>query len=255
MPWSAPAARMRDFVQALRAIWSAWQTGSRLDYEGEFYSHTLMLPFFSPPPGSWQPPRVFVAAVGELMTETVGSVADGMLLHPFTTARYIAEATVPALRRGQRLAGREGADIELSLAGLVVTGRDDREMEMATAGARETIAFYGSTRAYCGVLTTHGWSALAGELARYPKSAGDERSRILGLIDDEVVDTLAVRAEPDRLGPAIQARFGSLIDRWSFYTPAPVDPELLAPALAYLRQSDRGPRTGAAVAGAPGAGF
>src|SRR5687768_3178634 len=84
MPWSHPAARMREFVLALRAIWACWDDGSKLEFQGEFYRHTLMTPFFTPGPNPYGPPKVFVAAVGERMTETLGEVADGMLVHPFT---------------------------------------------------------------------------------------------------------------------------------------------------------------------------
>ena len=98
MPWSHPAARMREFVLAMRAIWSAWSTGEKLDFRGEFYTHTLMTPFFSPGPNPYGPPKVMMAAVGDKMTEVAGEVADGMILHPFTTEKYVRDVTLPGLR-------------------------------------------------------------------------------------------------------------------------------------------------------------
>ena len=107
MPWSHPAPRMREFVLAMRAIWSAWNDGTKLSFRGEFYQHTLMTPFFSPPPAPGGAPRVFLAAVGEAMTTVAGEVADGLLVHAFSTERYLREVTLPALSRGlDRLRGR-----------------------------------------------------------------------------------------------------------------------------------------------------
>lgn len=105
MPWSQPAARMREYILALRAIWSCWNEGTPMNFRGEFYRHTLMTPFFSPAPNPFGAPKIFLAAVGELMTEVAGEVADGLLVHPFTTERYLREVTLPALERGLARAG------------------------------------------------------------------------------------------------------------------------------------------------------
>ena len=107
MPWSHPAPRMREFIMAMRAIWSAWNDGTKLSFRGDFYTHTLMTPFFSPPPAPGGAPEVFLAAVGEAMTAVAGEVADGLLVHAFSTERYLREVTLPALgqawpRRGGR---------------------------------------------------------------------------------------------------------------------------------------------------------
>ena len=102
MPWSHPAPRMRELVLAMRAIWNTWQEGEPLDFRGDFYTHTLMTPFFSPPPHEWGPPPVYLAGVGERMTETAGEVCDGFFFHPFTTDRYLREVTLPALATGPR---------------------------------------------------------------------------------------------------------------------------------------------------------
>nr|MDT0664974.1 TIGR03617 family F420-dependent LLM class oxidoreductase [Micromonospora sp. DSM 115978] len=110
MPWSRPAARMRELILGTRAIWDTWQNGTKLDFRGEFYTHTLMTPFFTPTAHSYGPPPVYLAAVGEGMTEVAGEVADGMFVHPFSTMRYIEEVTVPALLRGREKAGKVGLD-------------------------------------------------------------------------------------------------------------------------------------------------
>src|SRR5579863_9834548 len=129
MPWSHPAPRMREFVLALRAIWAAWHDGGPLRFEGSFYTHKLMTPFFAPEPQPYGPPPVFIAAVGELMTEVCGEVADGMLVHAFTTERYLREVTLPALERGMSRAGRSRDGFQLSCPVFVVTGTNDAERE------------------------------------------------------------------------------------------------------------------------------
>ncbi|MGH9083555.1 MAG: TIGR03617 family F420-dependent LLM class oxidoreductase, partial [Acidimicrobiales bacterium] len=127
MPWSHPAPRMRELVLAVRAIWRTWETGEPLAFRGEFYSHTLMTPFFNPGPNRYGNPRVLVAAVGELMAEVAGEVGDGLLVHPFTTRRYLAEVGLPALERGAAKAGKGRADLTVALPGFVVTGTTGEE--------------------------------------------------------------------------------------------------------------------------------
>jgi probable F420-dependent oxidoreductase len=133
MPWSHPAPRMREFIMALRAIWSAWNDGTKLRFRGEFYSHTLMTPFFAPPPAPGGAPKVFLAAVGEVMTAVAGEVADGLLVHAFSTERYLREVTLPALGRGLARAGRSRTEAEVSCLLLIATGRTEEEMARAVA--------------------------------------------------------------------------------------------------------------------------
>ena len=104
--FSSPAARMRELILATRAIWRTWEEDEPLRFEGEFYRHTLMTPFFSPGPTGYGPPRVFLAAVGEKMTEVAGEVCDGMFVHGFTTEKYLRETTLPAIERGLAKSGR-----------------------------------------------------------------------------------------------------------------------------------------------------
>ena len=151
MDWSHPAARMREFVLAMRAIWNTWLTGEKLDFRGEFYTHTLMTPFFTPPASDLEgfgPPKVFLAGVGELMTEVAGEVCDGFLCHGFTTEKYLREVTIPALERGRAKAGKTMEGFEIMGPSFVVTGNNDEELEAAATGTRQQIAFYGSTPAY-----------------------------------------------------------------------------------------------------------
>ncbi len=238
MPWSHPAPRMREYVSALRAIWSAWNTGERLDFRGDFYSHTLMTPFFSPGPNPWGPPKVYLAAVGEHMTRVAGEVCDGIIPHSFTTQRYLRERTIPLLAEGLAKAGRAPADFSISFSAFVVTGRTEEEMATADVGVRRQIAFYGSTPAYRAVLEMHGWGELGVELNRLSRGTDTDRWVRMGeLIDDEVLTAFAVVAEPDALGPALVARYADIVDRITFYTPYELDEAVLAPAMEVLRST------------------
>jgi len=233
MEWSHPAARMRELVQAMHAIWDTWQDGTKLDFQGDFYTHTLMTPFFDPGPNPHGRPKVFLAAVGELMTEVVGEVCDGILCHAFTTEAYLREVTLPALERGAAKAGRSLADIELSGPAFVVTGETEEQMAASAVGVRKQIAFYGSTPAYRGVLERHGWGELQTELNAMSKQGRwDEMGT---LIDDDMLDTFAVVAEPEQIATKMKQRYGDVVDRISFYIPYRSDADRWSQVMADLK--------------------
>ena len=235
MPWSHPAPRMREYISALRAIWACWNEGARLDFHGDFYTHTLMAPFFSPPPIPQGAPKVYLAAVGEAMTRVAGEVADGLMTHAFTTERYLREVTVPALERGLEKTGRKREDFAISHLLLTATGRTQEEMDVAVKGTRDQIAFYASTPAYRSVLELHGWGALGEELTALSKSAREDRWTVMGsLIDDDVLNAFAVVAEPDRLAAEIRRRFDGVVERVSFYTAYQIDGSVWEPVVRQL---------------------
>ena len=209
--WSRPAARMREYVLALRAIWSSFNEGTPLDFRGEFYTHTLMTPLFAPRPHAMGAPRVFLAAVGERMTEVAGEVADGVITHGFSSARYVREVTLPALQRGLERAGRTRADIELTCPGFIAVADTDEKLAKARAALRQQVAFYGSTPAYAPVLEVHGWGDLQPELYDCSRrGAWDDMAR---LVDDEMLDTLTIITRPELLAGEVRRRYGGLADR------------------------------------------
>ncbi len=217
MPWSAPAARMREMIEAIRAIWASWQDDTMLDFRGDFYTHTLMTPFFNPGHNPHGAAKIFLAGVGQRMTEVAGEVADGFLCHAFTTDRYLREVTLPALERGAKAAGRSLDDIEVSGPAFVVTGTTEEKMADSAAKTRQQIAFYGSTPAYRPVLELHGLGPMQDELNVMSKQGRWEEMG--GLITDDVLGLFAVVAEPEDLADAVAARFGDVVQRLSFYTP------------------------------------
>jgi len=232
MPWGKPVARMREFIAALDAIWSCWNDGTELRFEGEYYRHTLMTPMFVPEAQPYGTPRVFLAAVGEAMTELCGEVADGMHTHAFTTPRYIAEVSLPALQRGIEKAGRTRADVEICCPAFVVTGTTEEEMAAAATAMRRQISFYGSTPAYKGVLDVHGWGDLQPELRTL--SMRGEWEAMGGLITDDILETFAVVEPLDRVAAAVRARYEGVVDRIMMGLPNATD-EQAAQVLAELR--------------------
>ncbi len=237
MPWSKPAARMRELVQAVLAIWACWQDGTPLRFEGEFYRHTLMTPFFNPGPNPYGRPRIWLAGVGPAMTEVAGEVADGFFVHPFSTERFIREVTFPALERGFAKAGRSRDDFAISFPLLTVTGETEEELVAADTAVRTQMGFYGSTPAYARVLELHGWGEVHPELNRLSKQGG--WAAMGGLITDEMVEAFAVRGTPDEIPGLVQARYGDLVDRISFNAPYRRDPERRAALLEGFREAPR----------------
>jgi probable F420-dependent oxidoreductase len=213
MPWSSPAARMREFILAMRAIWATWHEGKPLEFAGKFYTHTLMTPFFTPTDTQYGAPRVFLAAVGPMMTEVAGEVADGIIIHAFTTEKYLRETTLPALERGFAKAGKTRQDFEISYPVFVVTGNTEEQLADAQTATRRQIAFYGSTPAYQPVLESIGVGELQGELNRMSKQGRWEEMGTL--ITDDILNAFAVVGEPGTIAGQIKRRYGDIIDRTS----------------------------------------
>lgn len=236
--WSHPAPRMREMIMAIRAIWDTWENGTPLAFRGDFYTHTLMTPFFTPDRADlagFGVPKIFLAGVGELMTEVAGEVCDGFICHGFTTEKYLREVTIPALARGREKAGKTMEGFEIIGPSFVVTGNTDEEMAAAVAGTRQQIAFYGSTPAYRNVLDVHGWGGLQDELNTLSKQG--KWVEMGNLIDDEVLNTFAVVGEPESIAPELKARYGDVIQRISFYAPYKSNPERWAGVLEALKSA------------------
>ena len=228
MPWSQPAARMREFIAAMQAIWANWYQGEPLNFRGEFYQHTLMTPVFTPKPSDAGPPRVFLAAVGPLMTQVAADLCEGMLVHPLTSVSYLRDHTLPIIEAGLKRRGLSRRDFELSHGMFVVSGATEEAFRDNRRAVRERIAFYSSTPAYRTVLESHGWGDLQPELNQLSKQG---RWVEMGeLISEEMLDTFAVVGTPDRIVPMIRERFAGLVDRVTLdfsFAPADSRPALI----------------------------
>jgi probable F420-dependent oxidoreductase len=210
VPWSAPAPRLAEYVEALRAIWRCWEHGEPLRFEGDHYRFTLMTPEFSPPPSGLPPVPVHIAAVGAAMLRTAGRVCDGVRLHGFCTRRYLEEVALPALEQGRSRSGRRREDFEIWGGGFIATGRDADELRRSMDETRTRIAFYGSTRSYRPVLSLHGWDDLGDQLHRL--SVQGQWDRMPPLVSDDVVHAFSACATYEGLAAAIEKRFGGLSD-------------------------------------------
>jgi probable F420-dependent oxidoreductase len=229
MPWGKPAAQMREYILALQAIFTAWEDGTPLKFEGEYYSHTLMTPMFTPPRHAHGAPKIVLAGVGELMTKVAGEVADGFFCHSFTTERWTREHTLPALARGR---GGDLAGYEVIAAPFVATGTDE-QIEAEIPVIRKRIAFYASTPAYRPVLELHGWDDLGLELTRMSKAG--EWDAMGTLIDDEILHAFAVIAPADRIVAAMTERYAGLATRMTFHAADTLPPDQAAEVLSGLR--------------------
>jgi probable F420-dependent oxidoreductase len=203
-PWSKPNARMREFVQAMRAIWSAWETGERLQFRGQFYTHTLMTPFFSPGANAHGRPPIALAGFGPAMIAVAGEVADGWIVHPLNSRAYVEAVGLPALSRGLARAGRARGEVEIACQTIAMIGSTDAELATARMKAKGQIAFYGSTPAYRVLLDHHGWGDLQPELNRLSKQG--RWSEMIALVSDDMLDTIGVAGRPAEVGRRLRQR-------------------------------------------------
>lgn len=217
-----PVARMTELVGALRAIFEAWRTGERLNFRGEFYRHTLMTPTFTPNAMPPTLPPIYVGALGPRLTRATAEVADGLLVMPFGSKKFLHEATLPALREGLSAAGRAEGDVAVVPEIIVSVGTDDADH----AATRRLLAFYGSTPAYRPVLDVHGWGDLQPELNTLSKQG---RWQEMGeLIDDDVLHTIAACGSPAEIAAHIRDRVAGVSDRICLYQPGPIAVDSLA---------------------------
>jgi probable F420-dependent oxidoreductase len=217
MDWSSPAARMKEMIEAMHAIWDCWYDGKELQYRGDFYTHTLMTPMFTPLDIEHGRPRVLLAAVGPLMTETAASVADGLLVHSFTTEKYLREVTVPTIEATLKKYNRKREDFEIVYPVFSVTADTEEQFDQIKTATKKQIAFYGSTPAYRTVLDLHGWGDLQSELNLMSKQGRwDEMGE---LITDDILGQFAMVGEPEAVARGLQKRYGDLIDRTSLQFP------------------------------------
>ena len=210
VPWTPPAPRMREYVQALRAIWQCWNTGERLGYEGQHYRFTLMTPAFTPEPIAAPSPPVTIAAVGPAMLKVAAEECDGVKLHGFCTRKYLEEAVMPRLAEGLAKAGRRRENFEIAGGGFLATGPDDATVARAFEWVRERVAFYGSTQAYWPVFAVHGFEDLGHKLHAMTRQG--RWTEMAKEVSDDVVHLFAAVGRYDQIPGAITERFGGLTD-------------------------------------------
>jgi len=228
-----PVDRMVELVAALRAIFESWNTGARLDFRGDYYRHTLMTPTFSPGPNPYGAPPIYVGALGPRLTRAAAQHADGLLVMPFSSKRFLHQSTMSAVRDGLLQAGRAPAEFAVIPEVIVATGGTDAEREAAEAATRMLLGFYASTPAYAPVLAAHGWQELQPELNALSKQG--RWAQMGALIDDEVLHTIAACGTPAQVAAHIRDRVDGISDTVCVYQAAPITPALIGEIVSELR--------------------
>ena len=231
-----PVARMTELLGALRAIFEVWNSGdsgARLNFRGEYYRHTLMTPTFNPGPNPYGPPPIYVGALGPKLTRATAEHADGLLVMPFGSKRFLHDHTMPAVRDGLQASGRQADEFAIMPEIIVSAGETDAEREQADAGTRRLLAFYGSTPAYRPVLAAHGWEDLQPELNAMSKQG--RWHEMAGLIDDEMMHTIAACGTPAEVAAHIRDRVDGISETVCLYQAAPIGLSTLAAIVDELR--------------------
>jgi probable F420-dependent oxidoreductase len=217
MPWDKPVSRLREYIMALRAIWDSFQSGGSLSFEGDFYNHTLMTPFFNPGPIENPEIPIHIAGVNTSLAALAGELCDGFHVHPFHSPEYVRRTVNPAIAEGASKAGSDPEAVELATSVMVVTGKNEEEIEAGREKVRSQISFYASTPTYRTVLEAHGWEGIGEELGKL----GREKrwNEMPTLVTDEMLGAFAVEAAPDEIGSALRERYAGLMDRIALYIP------------------------------------
>lgn len=205
VPWLAPAPRMQEYIESLRAIWHSWATGEKLNYVGKHYNFTLMTPEFSPPKTGLPMPVVSLAAVGPAMLRVGGRVADGVRLHSFCTKRYMQEVCMTHIVAGLAHSGRERKEIKIYGGGFVAAGADEEAVSKMIDNVRYRVGFYGSTRTYFPVWELHGLEDLG--LKLHQMVADRKWDKLDAEVSDDVVELFAAVGTYDKIAKAIETRF------------------------------------------------
>ena len=221
VPWSAPAPRMREYVQAIRAIWDCWKNGTPLDYQGEHYQFSLMTPNFTPEPLDGELPKIQIAAVGPAMMKVAAEECDGVMLHAFCTRKYLDEVILPKLQQGLNAKGKARTDFEISGGGFIVTGKDDEAVNKMFEWVRMRVGFYGSTPSYWPVFEAHGWQDLGQKLNDMSKKG--QWQDMTKEISDDVVHEFCAVGRFDEIEKEISRRFAGPIDVISMPSDTPSD--------------------------------
>ncbi|MGH7907866.1 MAG: TIGR03617 family F420-dependent LLM class oxidoreductase, partial [Candidatus Binataceae bacterium] len=216
--WEAPIPRLREYIEAMRAIFKCWtEGGSKLAYHGRFYDFSLMTPFFTPANHGFSDIPIYVAGVNRHICRLAGELCQGLHAHPFNSPKYLREFVVPNVEMGLKKAGRNRRDFTIVSNPFVIVGRNDEEISRGREAVRQQIAFYASTRTYAVVLETHGWGEVAARLNQ--RAAKGDWTGMANEITDEMLDTYSVCGAFDEIGAKVKQRYKGLLDRVAFYQP------------------------------------
>ncbi len=215
--WEKPVKKMREYVQAIRAVWACWQNGTPLRFEGEFFTLRLMTPFFNPGPNDFGFPPIYISAVNKMMLNLAGELCDGVHLHAIHSAKYMREFALPNLEKGRAKSGRKREDFVINTAVFAIPSDDPTYARWAEEYVKQQISFYMSTPAYRVLAELHGWEEIALQLGQMARSG--EWAAMPSLINDDILSTVAVTGTWAQLPAIIEQKYGNLLDRVSYYLP------------------------------------
>ncbi len=214
LPWSPAGPWMREYVQAVRAIWAHWQTGAPLEIAGPHYNINLMVPLFNPGPIEHPDIPIHVAAVNAVMCRMAGEVAEGIRLHPVCTPSYIEKVMLPAVREGAAKAGRPLDRFQTCMKPLIATAATEAELVPKIRDVRARISFYCSTPQYRAAFDHLGLGDLADKLKLL--SRAQKWEEMPQHIDDDVLHQFVTIGTYDTIAKKLLDRFGGLITDCEF---------------------------------------
>ncbi len=231
--WDRPVRQMRQYVEALKAIFATWQEGAPLDFHGDYHTLSLMTPMFLPGRLGCGLPPIWVGGLGPMMTRVAAEAADGLIVHPFNTERYLREVTMPVVESGLMISKRSRTDFCVVVDVITCVYRDQSEQEEAKRQCRFNLAFYGSTPSYRVTLQVHGWQDLQQELNALSKAG--RWDDMPGLVSDELLEEVCVTGTPSEVARQLRNRYAGIADRVALSLPYRPAPGLLEELLGEVR--------------------
>jgi len=222
MPWpESVTGKLREQIQAMRALWDTWQNGTKLNFRGEYYKLTLMSPFFTPPPlpspshGNWENEMglipIYIAGVNTGLAKLAGELCEGFHAHPFNSPRYLHDVILPSIAEGADKVKRKEKNVIISVTAFAATSTEEENF------ARTQISFYASTPSYRSVMDFYGWGGIAEKLSAH--AAKGEWPEMPTLITDEMLNEFCLVTSPEKLADELKARYKGIADRLALYTP------------------------------------
>ena len=206
--YAPPGPRLKEYVLAIKAIFSAFRRTDKLDFQGDFYNFDLLPAQWSPGPIDAEDPQIYVSAVLPWMSAMAGEVCDGVHIHPFHSTEYLRETQIPNIESGAAAAGRTLGDIALVCPVMTAVGDTDEELHATREHARTMIAFYGSTRTYSPVFEQHGFEGLSDKLHKCQREG--DFAGMTALITDDVLENYIVSGSWSQLGERLVERYRNL---------------------------------------------
>ena len=235
--WTSPVPRMREYIESLKAIFHAFQTGEDLDYQGEHYQFSRLQPFFNPGPLDVPAPKIHLGAVGPDMTRMAGGAADGLMSHPTHSApRVLEEITLPLVEEGALRRGRSPEACPVLAAGFILTGRDEAALARNREQIREQFSFLYSTSAYWPALDLIGFGAVGRSLHEHAKH--NRWSEMRALISDDLIDAMVPCGGYAEIARLLSEGYGSIVHQMTFPVPEdPNDDEQVGQVIASLQSA------------------